>query len=167
MILISAYAPSEKFVCDAMVGTLARWLRAIGYDTIYLKDTSDRDVVAHALKDNRTILTRDHHFERMKSVRYLVMIQSTKLADQFQQVVETLHLDTKKNLFTRCMECNHLLIKVERESVNDLVPPYVFKTSTEFSQCTNCGRIYWAGTHLSQIRDKIQKMLSHSNSFKP
>ncbi len=150
----------KKFVCDAMVGTLARWLRAIGYDTIYLKDIPDRDVVAHALKDNRTILTRDHHFEKMKSVRYLVLIQSTKLADQFRQVVETLHLDIEKKLFTRCMECNHLLTTIKKESVNGLVPPYVFKTNTKFSQCTNCGRIYWAGTHLSQIRDKIQKMLN-------
>lgn len=148
-----------------MVGTLARWLRAIGYDTVYLKDTPDRDIVVRALKDNRTILTRDHHFEKMKSVKYLVMVQSTKLSDQFRQVVETLHLDTEKKLFTRCMECNHLLTNVKRDTVHDLVPPYVYKTSTEFSQCINCGRIYWAGTHLSQIREKIQKMLYSPSIF--
>ena len=58
----------QKFVADAMLGSLARWLRAIGYDTAYLKNGPDRDVVACALGDNRTILSRDHHFEKMKAV---------------------------------------------------------------------------------------------------
>ena len=149
----------KKFVADAMLGSLARWLRAAGFDTVYMKDVPDREIVACALRDNRTILSRDHHFEKMKSVRYLVLIESTRLATQFRQVVETLHLDTKRGLFTRCMECNHLLEQVEKSDVQSLVPPYVYKNCHQFSHCPHCHRIYWAGTHISQIQDKIRKML--------
>jgi uncharacterized protein with PIN domain len=31
-----------RFLCDAMLGGLAKWLRAAGYDTYYARDTLAR-----------------------------------------------------------------------------------------------------------------------------
>ena len=48
-----------RFVADAMLGRLARWLRALGYDTLYLRDAPDRRLLAIALAERRRLLTRD------------------------------------------------------------------------------------------------------------
>ena len=146
-------------IADAMLGSLVHWLRAIGYDTLYYKDTSDREIVARSLQDNRTIISRDHHFTGIKAVRYLVLIQSTILEEQFKQVVDEMHLDTKTLLFSRCVECNTLVEPVPKSQLEGRVPRFVFLTKEQFSQCPGCGRIYWAGTHLTEMHQKIQQML--------
>jgi uncharacterized protein with PIN domain len=142
-----------------MLGSLVHWLRAIGYDTLYYKDTTDREIVDRALQDDRTIISRDHHFTRYKAVRYPVFIHSTILEEQFKQVVDEMHFDTKTLLFSRCVECNTLVEPVPKAPLEGRVPRFVYLTKEQFSQCTGCGRIYWAGTHLSEMHQKIQQML--------
>lgn len=149
-----------KFIVDAMLGSLAKWLRIIGYDTVYMKDTSDQKIIAQAIKENRFILTRDTHFARIKACEgRLLLIKSTKLSEQFKQVVNTLKLNTKDNLGIRCVECNTLIKKVPKKSVISLVPPYVYKTHRSFSKCPKCKRIYWQGTHLKDIKNRIKILL--------
>lgn len=148
-----------KFIADAMLGRLARWLRIIGYDTVYLKHTPDSVIVAQAIRENRIILTRDHHFEKIKAAKNRLIISSTKVAEQFSEVVNEFQLDIKQNLFTRCSECNTPLVLVEKAKIIVNIPSYVARTQNQFSQCPNCNRIYWAGTHLALIQKKIQNML--------
>jgi uncharacterized protein len=148
-----------KFIADAMLGRLARWLRIIGYDTVYLKHTPDSVIVAQAIRENRIILTRDHHFEKIKAAKNRLIISSTRLADQFREVVNEFQLDIKQNLFTRCTECNTPLVPVEKAKIVAEIPSYVARTQNQFSQCPACNRIYWAGTHMELIQKKIQFML--------
>ncbi|MDX6381183.1 MAG: uncharacterized protein QOI57_2207, partial [Rubrobacteraceae bacterium] len=54
-----------KFLCDAMLGGLAKWLRAAGYDTYYARDgtdISDGSLVRMALEEGRVLLTSDRGF---------------------------------------------------------------------------------------------------------
>lgn len=149
----------KRFIADAMLGRLARWLRIIGYDTVYLKHTPDSVIVAQAIRENRIILTRDRHFEKIKAAKNRLIISSTRLADQFREVVTEFQLNIDKTLFTRCPECNTLLVPVDKPAIINQVPVYVAKTQNKFRQCPTCKRIYWAGTHLDMIQKKIQTMI--------
>ncbi|MEB3764758.1 MAG: Mut7-C RNAse domain-containing protein, partial [Desulfurococcales archaeon] len=47
-----------RFIVDTMLGEVARWLRILGYDTLYSKTYTDRQIVNIAEKTGRIILTR-------------------------------------------------------------------------------------------------------------
>ena len=51
--------PRPRFVADSMLGSLARWLRMLGYDTAYRKDVADDELSRLASSEKRRILTRD------------------------------------------------------------------------------------------------------------
>ena len=48
-----------KFIADAMLGKLARWMRVLGCDVEYFPSIGDRELVELAARSGRLILTRD------------------------------------------------------------------------------------------------------------
>ena len=53
-----------RFICDEMFGSLARWLRIMGHDVLYLKDIDDDAIIEVANREDRFILTRDKDLHR-------------------------------------------------------------------------------------------------------
>ncbi len=53
-----------RFLADEMLGTLVKWLRIMGYDTLYAKDMKDGEIAAMARGEGRTLLTRDKALAR-------------------------------------------------------------------------------------------------------
>jgi uncharacterized protein with PIN domain len=51
--------PQVKILCDHMLGSLAKWLRLLGYDTVYPAPLEDRAMAAKAYDEGRVLLTRD------------------------------------------------------------------------------------------------------------
>ncbi|HIE52608.1 MAG TPA: hypothetical protein EYP85_12705 [Armatimonadetes bacterium] len=148
-----------KFIADVMLGRLARWLRLLGYDTLYSNRYSDEDIVNIAAIENRIILTRDTRLvQRRRAHRYL-LITSDHYEEQLAQVVRELNLDVQSYVYTRCAACNGELTLVPKESVRDEVPPYVYATQERFARCRECGRIYWRGTHAERMWQKLREML--------
>ena len=152
---------APKFIVDQNVGKLTKWLRILGYDTIFFRGSSDSRMIAVALAENRVILTRDTHIMRRrvvtKGLLKAILIQSEYPEEQIQQVIETLNLDCQSRLFTLCLECNQPLLERSKEQVRDLVPPYVFKTQSQYRQCPSCQRIYWRGTHWQAMAKKVEQ----------
>jgi len=148
-----------KFIADEMLGKLAKWLRTIGYDTVYYNDGgADSGLVQRSLEEDRIILTRDTRLVERKLARNYVLIKSDNVWEQFEQVVKELALDTKSRLFTRCLICNKELMSVDKTSVRDLVPVYTYQTQNEFYKCPECGRVYWPGTHKDSMLDWINNL---------
>lgn len=146
-----------RFVADVMLGRLARWLRALGYDTLYFRDAPDRRLLAVALADRRRLLTRDAALAcRARDAGLLVRAEA--LDAQIQEVTAACGLAGGQAL-SRCLECNALLAAAARETVRDRVPPYTFETRREFWTCTGCRRVFWAGTHVTGIRRRLQPYL--------
>lgn len=144
-----------KFIADEMLGKLAKWLRTLGYDTLYHRNGDDIIMVQKALEEDRIILTRDTHISEIRLARKVMLIKSSNTWEQLKQVVNELKLDTKSNLFTRCIVCNELLSATNRESVRAQVPMYVYLTQTEFYTCPSCRKVYWQGTHKDFMSEKL------------
>jgi len=147
-----------RFVADCNVGRLARWLRAVGYDASYHARIEDAELVREAAAEHRVLLTRDRDLTRRRVVRTgvvrAVLIRDDDVTSQLRQVFSQLDLEINEAL-TRCIECNTQLEQRISAAVADRVPAHVRRTQSRFSECPQCARIYWAGTHWQHMREVL------------
>ena len=148
-----------KFIADAMLGRLARWLRILGYDVSYESSVSDDDLIARAIYEHRIILTMDRKLTERESARNSLLVNSPSYKEQLKQVITQYNIDYKSGIFTRCLVCNRLLEPIEKEKIKDKVPPYVYSTQDEFDICQQCGRIYWSGTHRVKMLGMLNEIM--------
>jgi hypothetical protein len=147
-----------KFICDDMLGKLARLLRALGYDTHYQKGIKDHQLLRLALEQERVLLTRDRKLVQVRTIPQFVLIWSDKPLAQLEELLQKAGLKlNQENVFSLCMECNAILKKIEKEKVKDRVYPYVYQTQENFWHCPVCDRLYWAGTHIRRMQEKFSK----------
>ncbi len=140
-----------------MLGKLAKWLRILGYDTVYIAGADDDDLVRMAVRDDRILLTRDRELCDRRMIRTrCVFVDWGTTKQQVRQVMSELglHIDPKK-LFTRCAVCNSEVVPLDKSEVEGRVPPYVFQTQTEFGYCPVCDKIYWHGTHVDHVLEAL------------
>ena len=143
-----------KLLCDHMLGSLARWLRFMGYDTAYPEQGPDRTLIERARAEGRILLTRDK--ELAARVPGSVAVRSDLLEEQIREVASTLSLHLVDPL-SRCSLCNERLVQVSVEAVHGLVPEGVRSRHHEFWRCPSCRRVYWQGSHW----DKMVERLDH------
>ena len=149
-----------KFICDAMLGGLARWLRAGGYDARFEHGIGDRDLVERARADGRVLLSSDGRiFERnvIRSGRIAALFvpgQQSKL-EQLRFVVRELDLPL---LPPRCMACGGDLGEVPKHSVTGEAPPLAFRMCDRFFRCRACGKLFWHGTHWQKITGRLDEI---------
>ena len=150
------------FMADQNVGKLARWLRMLGFDTVFFDGPDDGQLVRLALEQDGVILTRDTRIMKRKLVTSgrlkAVLLVSDRPEEQICQVITSLGLKDRFRPFTLCIEDNHPLEERNKEVVKDRVPPYVFKTQQRFMQCPHCHRIYWRGTHWQAMAARLEKL---------
>lgn len=147
---------APRLMVDAMLGKLARWLRLAGYDAAYWREGSDEALMAAALDAGRLILTKDHALAGRRGGR-AVLIHADDLDGQISEAREALaKLGPAPQPFTRCGECNGELVELPHAEAEMLVPSYVWQTQAHFWRCTQCGRIYWKGTHWPGVRDRLK-----------
>jgi hypothetical protein len=155
-----------NFIVDSNVGRLARWLRIAGFDTVFINDIDDNKLVRQALAEGRVLLTKDTQILKRRVATTgrlkVILIESEKVKEQLRQVVKELKLADEIKPFTLCLECNQPLVPKERDEVKDLVPPYVFKTQTQYMECPACHRVYWRGTHWQRMSRELEKIVSES-----
>jgi len=155
-----------KFIVDCNVGKLAKWLRLMGYDTRFFNGSDDSQLVAIAQDEGRVILSRDTQIMKRRVITSgqlkAVLIHSDEPERQIHQVIDALDLDCCFRPFTLCLECNQVLVERSKEEVRELVPPYVFKTQSQFMQCPTCERIYWRGTHWQAMTERLKKFVNNT-----
>ena len=154
--------PEEpRFIVDVNVGRLAKWLRVMGYDSLYIPDVEDGELVQRALEDDRIIITRDARilYRRVVTSGQLraALVRDDAVRRQIHQVVQELGLQRPRE-FSRCIRCNEPLQGVPKKSVAERVPRYVYQTQREFMECPLCRKLYWRGTHWRSMRAELAEV---------
>jgi uncharacterized protein with PIN domain len=149
-----------KFLADQMLGKLAKWLRYLGYDTLYPPTMDDDKLVKICRVQHRILLTRDRNLANSTNKHYdlpgVYYIESDNPDLQLSQIIQDLNLKFDDSVLTRCGECNDRIIEVNKEQVEGKVPKGVYDRQDKFWWCKNCKRYYWRGSHYDQILAKIE-----------
>ncbi|MFW9785124.1 MAG: Mut7-C RNAse domain-containing protein [Candidatus Heimdallarchaeota archaeon] len=160
-----------KFLVDAMLGRLARFLRIFGYDTVYANDLReyfktdpipDNSLKNYAEDSGRIIVTKDNLFYAKNRSRS-IYLEGEGIYNYLNQLKRTLNIsyefDIKK---ARCSICNSELVKVkDKNSIRDKVLKETYKNYDEFYQCINpkCRKVFWSGPHILDITNNLKKSL--------
>ena len=172
-------ARSVAFLADAMLGNIARKLRIFGFDTLYMAQANDDEILKTGIKQDRVILTADKElFKRIVKVGARGVLVSSGGASELEDLV---HILTENGITSigmngigsRCSVCNGHLeertsdqVKNDDDGCNDsnnsnndvIIPDKVIACHKQFFQCIACGKIYWEGGHLKRIRALVRNL---------
>ncbi len=143
------------FRVDTMLGRLARWLRALGWDTEYEEIGEISSIKQKAKTEGRFFLTRRRNIDE----QYSVFIESEELEKQLFQLEKIFQVLTKANPFSRCINCNCVLIEIDKAKIKNKVPFFTYTSHANFSICPDCGKVFWKGSHHDAIVKEIRKLL--------
>jgi uncharacterized protein with PIN domain len=148
------------FVADAHLGKLTRYLRMLGFDTIYKNDIQDNEIIRYSIEEKRIILTRDLGILKNSKVRRGYFIRNQRPFYQCKEVIRKFSLEKQSSPFNRCMECNGLFKKIDKDLFKSEIPDMAYIYFDEFYQCMVCRNIYWKGSHYEKMQITIERLLS-------
>ncbi len=145
-----------KFVADAMLGKLAKWLRVLGYDTHYQNFYRD-GVIDQLLKDGRWLLSL--HVKKAEQYDNMILLHTNRVGEQLNELKNKIDLAPDRlNWFTRCLVCNVYLQSADQDAARDNVPEYVFFSNLSgIRLCPSCGRYYWPGSHRKRMLKQLEE----------
>ena len=148
-----------RFIADCHLGKLAKYLRFMGYDTLYFSHIEDDDLAVLAIREDRMILTRDRELSRRKNtpVFYLDPID---ISEQLKKLAEEFKIEIRGDTYRRCLICNTALQMIDKRLLHDEVPKRVKAHFDFFQQCPDCHRIYWHGDHYQNMMAFLKHSLS-------
>ena len=150
-----------RFVVDGMLGGLARWLRMLGYETMYEPNVDDDDLLQLSQKTQSALLTRDEELYRRAKKRNIssLLILGDAEDARLGQLAKNLGISLEINLTsTRCPECGSTLSEIAKDEAAKSVPATSLKLYDRFWRCTNdsCAKTYWVGSHWKRIRETLE-----------
>jgi uncharacterized protein with PIN domain len=158
-------AEGPRFACDAMLGGLARWLRAAGYDASWHDGIADPDLVRLAHAEGRTVLSSDGDIFEFALVRdgvvpALFVPRGEPVQVQLASVLRGLGLPLRE---PRCMACGGGLAEMSREEAAGRVPPRSLACHDRFWRCARCGMAFWHGSHWEKIVEQLRQAVGGVN----
>lgn len=147
-----------KFITDASLERLAKWLRLLGHDTVVFPGEAGREMMRLAAAEGRIVLTRRKDMTQRQFSGRLFLVTGVDIGSQLNDVIGkySLKIDQRR-MFGICLKCNEKLYSVERELVRDLVPLFVFENCIQYNQCPGCHNVYWDGTHQRNALEFMKK----------
>ena len=144
--------PDLRFVADAHLGGLARFLRMLGFDTLYRNDFSDEEIRRLAEIERRIVLTRDRELLKCREVVRGAYVRALKPEAQLREVAARFALSGAARPFSLCLACNLPLEKVAKSEIASRVPPQVYVLHERFVRCPGCLGVFWPGSHYERMR---------------
>lgn len=140
-----------RFVADTHLGKLARHLRLAGFDCLWENDFRDEEIVAFSVAQKRIVLTRDLGILKRSAIERGYFVRATESGAQLREVVLAFQLENCLRPFSRCRACNAELHEVSKESVFERLPNEVRLRFDRFTECPQCLRVFWQGTHYERL----------------
>jgi len=147
---------STRFVVDAMLGSLARKLRILGFDTEYYREGDDVGLMRLAKKDRRIILTSDVSLHTRALSAGLHSLFLTGKTDRSR--VSVLLRSAKESGIpiirgdSLCSICGGQLTSIVPEALEGRLPSQVLLHHRVFLSCADCNKVYWKGSHWKRLR---------------
>ncbi|MBS0000462.1 MAG: Mut7-C ubiquitin/RNAse domain-containing protein [Cyclobacteriaceae bacterium] len=148
----------SRFIVDANLGRLARYLRMTGFDTLFDINLNDGDIIRIADQHKKIILTRDVGILKNGKVSRGYFLRSQQPDRQLMEVIHKFDLKRQIKPFTRCIACNGKILSVKKEDIQDQLPEQIKSDFNEFFRCNQCGRVYWKGSHHQRMLEKISRL---------
>jgi hypothetical protein len=150
---------TPRFLCDAMLGGLARWLRAAGYDAEFKYGIDDADLLDRARRDGRMVLSSDGPLFERNVIRdgripALYVPQQLGKLEALHFVLRRLDLPLRP---PRCMACGGRLAEAPKHAVAGEAPPLAYRNCDRFWRCRRCGKLLWRGTHWHKITRRLEE----------
>lgn len=149
-----------RFVADTHLGKLARHLRIAGFDCLWENDYGDEEIVACSVAQQRIVLTRDLGILKRQAVERGHYVRATESGAQLREVVRAFQLEDRLRPFTRCRACNVEVRAVAKDAVAERLPPEVRLRFDRFTECPQCGRVYWQGTHFERLEGLLRRAVA-------
>ena len=148
-----------RFAAERTLGKLARWLRLLGFDTVFENENRGGPWLRN-LKPGTILLTRTEQVRKtLPASQRFIFIQSNDTGKQLRQMIEELGIgmqDTRP--FSRCLNCNVAIEVIAKVKICGKVPDYIWENNTVFQSCPQCNNIYWPGSHTKRSLDRIEEL---------
>ena len=145
-----------RFVADAHLGGLARFLRMLGFDTLHRNTFSDEEIRRLADVDARIVLTRDRELLKCREIARGAYVRALKPEAQLREVARRYGLEAHARPFSLCLACNLPLQQAERSAVAARVPPAVLELHEHFVRCPGCNGVFWPGSHYRRMLSALR-----------
>lgn len=159
MPIVKRFTSPPRFIADAMLGSLARRLRLLGFDTLYEAEAKDDALLRASNRTGRILVTADRALVKRPLARSAVLVPSSELDEQISTLATHLELAPWARPFARCAACNATLLQIDKDRAREGVPPFVWETTETFYSCQGCGRIYWSGSHQPGLEAEVERLL--------
>ena len=158
--------PPHRFILDNHLGKLARYLRLLGLDTLYVHDAvEDAELVRIAHEERRVLLTRDRGLLKRSNVIYGYCLRTRDSTKQLTAVLHRFQLHDEITPWTRCLRCNGLLEPVGKEAILHRLEPKTKRYFNEFRICEACQQIYWKGSHYTRLQAIVTNALATESKW--
>ena len=143
------------FAAEKTLGRLAKWLRILGFDTLYEPDLPAG--YFGGLESSRLLLTRRATGRQGRTGNPYVVIRTDHYWDQLGEVIQAVGMTAESiQPFSRCIRCNSAIISANKADLQGKVPDYIWETHDVFRICQRCQRIYWSGSHIERSMERIR-----------
>ena len=147
-----------KFILDVHLGKLAKYLRLLGFDTIYQNNMDDATIVNQSITKHRIILTRDIGILKHNEVQHGYYVRSDDPKKQIKEIIQRFDLKNSVAPFSRCLECNGELKKINKTKIYERLAPSTRKYYKTFFICNQCDKIYWKGSHYQKMTEFLREI---------
>ena len=150
-----------KLLCDEMLGSLARWLRAAGHDTALASPgTADDELLAQCVREERRLITPDRALAEAASAEIAAILLPEGALDAHAcRLAADAGVDWMLAPFTRCIADNTVLDEAPSDRL-DAVPPPFRADPADLRFCPMCQRVYWPGGHVRRMTVQLERWRS-------